>query len=1022
MPALNPGSMVPPVGGFMKVVEVIGEISKGLSSLAHKVVSFADKMTHSWRDIQDEAFKAGRAIGMSRDQAMAYNRVLQQQTKELGRQYGITFKDIAKFQTEYVKNTNRAIVLNRQAVESMAQLNRLAGESTASQLVDDMDRFGVSISEATVKVATIHERARQMGLSTQAASDILAKNIRLASTYQFKNGIDSLQKMVLKSQALRVNMESVVAASDRFQNIESAITSSAQLQMLGGSFAAQFSNPMAVMNEALNDQNAFFDRITKAVEGRAVFDRKTGEARISGLDQQFIKAAADALGMSREELSQMALRKAQGGAVEKEISGAQNFSEIQREFIKTQARWDAQLQQFVVDQKNANGEAIGTAKVSDLTPEMVKSMQASEFTEKNLWGDVRAIRDMLSQRFGERAAGTTSFNENITGLQSEWEAFKAQFQNLWSVPGSNWFNGGSFQPWDLFKKVSGLFAEGGIVDSSAKPNIQAPIKAQLGTIVPGQSYTGDKVPVLANSGEMILNKQEQGGLFDLIKKAGATLITAYAGNKLGNKFGLGNIGTMAAFGNLMSGGNMGVGGMMGTMASIGMASKVLPKLYGKMPMMTSPMLRSPMLGGMGATLTLMNPTVYMNGAVNMNSNGIVDAISDLGVDGVGKKGMGRGLKPKSVLGRWLRMKYNSDGGIKGRYDKLLGNIKSSTNAIGKGVGSFGVKSISKLGSIGKLAGIGGRLPVVGAGLTTLGSGIAIASEVSNYNDKLREIEASSASRMEKARAKDKAEKDRNKGIGGAIGTGGGALGGAAAGAAIGSVLLPGIGTLIGGAIGGFAGSGLGKAIGSGIGGLFGGGNEKKELEEEKERNAYINGSKELAEPMKQLPKLLKDIVTELSYMNGSRARMRSDKDASLREQYARSSDNNPIKSVDKFMFTPVLPHLGGLMAALDHIKQAPIPTAKVVQNVQAKEVIGTKTPITPVTAPTAAVKSVAPVGPQKIDLNVSGTIKLDAGGQTTNIDLEKLMKDPQFVNSITEMVKKRMSELNYNGKQYKTMN
>jgi hypothetical protein len=37
-----------------------------------------------------------------------------------------------------------------------------------------------------------------------------------------------------------------------------------------------------------------------------------------------------------------------------------------------------------------------------------------------------------------------------------------------------------------------------------------------GGIVSGTSYTGDNVPVQVNSGEMILNKQQQSNMFDLL--------------------------------------------------------------------------------------------------------------------------------------------------------------------------------------------------------------------------------------------------------------------------------------------------------------------------------------------------------------------------------------------------------------------------------------------------------------------------------------------------------------------------
>lgn len=68
--------------------------------------------------------------------------------------------------------------------------------------------------------------------------------------------------------------------------------------------------------------------------------------------------------------------------------------------------------------------------------------------------------------------------------------------------------------------VSGLLKESSSVfDPYLKQILQAP-KAQNGMIVPGQQRSGDKVLVRTNSGEMILNQQQQANLFDMIRNGG----------------------------------------------------------------------------------------------------------------------------------------------------------------------------------------------------------------------------------------------------------------------------------------------------------------------------------------------------------------------------------------------------------------------------------------------------------------------------------------------------------------------
>lgn len=57
---------------------------------------------------------------------------------------------------------------------------------------------------------------------------------------------------------------------------------------------------------------------------------------------------------------------------------------------------------------------------------------------------------------------------------------------------------------------------------------QSKEKFAHGGIVGGHSFAGDRVPILANSGEMVLNKQQQANLFNLLDK-GATLNNSIAG-------------------------------------------------------------------------------------------------------------------------------------------------------------------------------------------------------------------------------------------------------------------------------------------------------------------------------------------------------------------------------------------------------------------------------------------------------------------------------------------------------------
>ena len=65
--------------------------------------------------------------------------------------------------------------------------------------------------------------------------------------------------------------------------------------------------------------------------------------------------------------------------------------------------------------------------------------------------------------------------------------------------------------------VGWLLANGGIAGGARGRH---PIHAATGTIVPGNNYSGDRVPALVNSGELILNRAQQGNIASQLQEGG----------------------------------------------------------------------------------------------------------------------------------------------------------------------------------------------------------------------------------------------------------------------------------------------------------------------------------------------------------------------------------------------------------------------------------------------------------------------------------------------------------------------
>ena len=246
-------------------------------------------------------------------------------------------------------------------MEQMIALGNVTDNATASKLVEQFDNIGVSVEDTLAYTGQLQERAKYLGLNAIKASETLSENINLAAKASFKNGVDDIQRMVVKSQSLKMNMQSIMDAADKMSTIQGSIETSANIQMLGGSFAAQFSDPMKVLYESMADPAALQDRILKVVEGKAKYDKKTNQVSFDPLAMAQMKQYAKELGMNIEDLTKPAMAMAQNAAVDKEMRG--NWSSEQKTAVEnlSRANFDTKIGKQYVNIIKEDGN---TAKVN----------------------------------------------------------------------------------------------------------------------------------------------------------------------------------------------------------------------------------------------------------------------------------------------------------------------------------------------------------------------------------------------------------------------------------------------------------------------------------------------------------------------------------------------------------------------------------------------------------------------------------------------------------------------------------
>lgn len=396
------------------------DIFSSIGNIMGKIVNFAKETLEYWVNIQDATFKANRSIGFSGEQLSKLNTQQLRFTRELAVQYGIAGEEILKLSNGFANATGRAAVMPKEVVKSMAAVSKFSSDETLFSWQDQMDKLGISAKDTSEMMGLAELRAQKFGLNTSKATENIAKNLALANKYTFASGVDGITRMSLRAQALRVDMQNIMSAADNFSDIEKAISNSANIQILGGSYAANFSNPMQTLYESMNDPEALEKRIERTLQGKGKFDEKTGEVRLSGLDMQFIKQFGESSGIGGETAVQMAKSLTRNNVIDNQLG--RGFSASDKAAVENLAQYNSSKKQFEIYDYNS-GKNIS---LKDLTPQKLKELQGTTIDEKTAYGDIHDISERVREYFPKlvdsKARSSVSVKERAEGAKESWQA------------------------------------------------------------------------------------------------------------------------------------------------------------------------------------------------------------------------------------------------------------------------------------------------------------------------------------------------------------------------------------------------------------------------------------------------------------------------------------------------------------------------------------------------------------------------------------------------------------------------
>ena len=413
--------------GYNNIIKKIGGSLKGIDQT---IMGFVNPWAKADKAASDYVKTIGATkAGLESLRKSTIENVVQ---SKIGINYNMSTDELIEAQQRYIQGIGRSIRIDNTQQESLAAMHSVM-QGREMDLAAAFENFGVNLNGVAEHAGKMFSDASKSGLSFEKYSDNVAKNIKIAQNYTFKNGLKGLEGMAKKAAALKLDMGQVASFADKVSTIEGSIDVASKLQVLGGQFAA-IADPMAMLSEGLMDMEGLTDRVIKMVGGLGGFNKKTGEVEVSAFNKQRIKAAAQAMGIDYSQLMESVNTSARRSEVEKQInssSNARGLNEDMQELIKNTASFNKEGKAGV----SINGEFKTLDQLTNNDyKELVKETQSESEDIKDIAKNVRSLLDIRT--------GTKKEKEAIQARITERTSLGDKMKSLTDTVGrTNWLLG-----------------------------------------------------------------------------------------------------------------------------------------------------------------------------------------------------------------------------------------------------------------------------------------------------------------------------------------------------------------------------------------------------------------------------------------------------------------------------------------------------------------------------------------------------------------------------------------------------
>lgn len=532
----------------------VAAVAKARLELLKGFQAFGDEIAKSWNKADQAAFDYAKQVGMSKEAIGKFREAVINMSggvTEVANQYGKTFDELIKLQSSFSEQLGRNVRLTTDQFKEFAAISGIVGDEMTVKLASQLDSFGMSTSAAGEMVAQMYNESMKKGITLQAYSKNVVDNLHLAQQYTFKDGVKGLMSMAENAAKMKMDMQQVVSLTNKLSDggIESAVNMSAELQVLGGAFA-QFANPLGLLHDSLLDMDGISDRLTNLVGSIGRFDKNEGRVVIDPFQQMQLRQAAKSMGLDYGKLIESANQQGKRKEIEAQMSGLSNIPEEYREMLMNTAQFKNGKAGVSV---NGQFKELASLSKSDLltiadvekdiktdVKEIKKFLIGAEDARQNQEKALENQRTVDNQKQAEVIKGVyQQIGENTAALQDivKWQKIAAMHTMLGTVKGLSS---------DLFRTLSGvakfLFkgkANGGVINTHSEGDL-------ITNGTPGKEFVLNS----AQYGEFIVNAESTKHHIDILRAINADKEGKIRLKQYFNGGMIGGMGMMGGFGGM----------------------------------------------------------------------------------------------------------------------------------------------------------------------------------------------------------------------------------------------------------------------------------------------------------------------------------------------------------------------------------------------------------------------------------------------------------------------------------------